>query len=74
MSYSSEDYFLSNEFKSLLSKFEANEGGCVYGMLDPDELMDVAEYYYNGRNRQLAEEIIDNTLLIYPAAFAPPFK
>lgn len=71
MSYSSEDYFLSNEFKSLLSKFEANEGGCVYGMLDPDELMDVAEYYYNGRNRQLAEEIIDNTLLIYPGS-APP--
>lgn len=71
MSYSSEDYFLSNEFKDLLSKFEANEGGCVYGMLDPDELMDVAEYYYNSGNRERAEEIIDNTLSVFPGS-APP--
>ena len=71
MSYNSEDYFLSNEFKSLLKKFEADEDGGAYAVLDPDELMDVAEYYYNNGDRQHAIGIIDNTLSVYPGS-APP--
>ncbi len=71
MSYNSEDYFLSNEFKSLLKKFEAGEDGGAYAVLDPDELMDVAEYYYNNGDRQHAIGIIDNTLSVYPGS-APP--
>ena len=71
MSYSSEDYFLSNEFKGLLDKFTANEDDGAYAMLAPDELIDIAEYYYNGGQRERALEIIDNTLAVYPGS-APP--
>lgn len=71
MSYNSEDYFLSNEFKSVLSRFKEAEADGAYAMLDSDELVDVAEYYYNSGNVKYALEIIETTLSIYPGSVAP---
>ncbi len=49
MSYNSEDYFLSNEFKSVLNRFKEAEANGTYAMLDSDELADVAEYSHKRR-------------------------
>lgn len=71
MSYNSEDFFLSREFKNLLNKFNGVDDNSVYVVFDPDELMDVAEYYYNSGDRERALSIIDNTLSVYPGSVAP---
>lgn len=71
MSYNSEDYFLSNEFRSVLKRFEKAEADGNHAMLDSDELVDVAEYYYNTGNVKYALEIIDTALSVYPGSVAP---
>jgi len=71
MSYNSEDYFLSNEFKSVLNRFKEAEANGTYAMLDSDELADVAEYYYNNGNVNYALDIIETALSVYPGSTAP---
>ena len=71
MSYNSEDYFLSNDFHSLLKRFEENENNGGYVLLNSDELIDIAEYYHNSGNRGRASEITEKTLALYPGSAAP---
>ena len=71
MSYNSEDYFLSKEFKSVLKRFKEAEADGMYAMLDSDEFADVAEYYYNNGNVNYALEILDTALSVYPGSVAP---
>ncbi len=71
MSYNSEDYFLSNDFKTVLKKFEESESEGRFAMLDSDELVDIAEYYYNNGKADKAGEIIERTLSVYPGSSAP---
>lgn len=71
MSYNSEDYFISNEFKEILNKFRNVEIAGNYASLDPDELIDVAEYYYNDGHFDRAEKIIDTAISIYPGSVSP---
>lgn len=71
MSYNSEDYFLSSEFKSVLKRFAEAEANGTYAMLDSDELVDVAEYYYNNGNVKYALDIIETALSVYPGSAAP---
>lgn len=71
MSYNSEDYFLSSDFKSLLNRFEEAESSGNYAMLDSDELIDVAEYYYNNGNVKYGLDIIEIALSVYPGSAAP---
>lgn len=71
MSYNSEDYFLSNDFHSLLKRFEENENNGGYVLLNSDELIDIAEYYHNNGNRGRASEITEKTLALYPGSAAP---
>ena len=62
MAYNSEDYFRSKDFKNILKQYEEAEKHGTYAMLDSDELVDVAEYYYNNGNAQRASEIIEEAL------------
>lgn len=71
MSYNSEDYFLSNEFKAVLKRFKEAEADGMYAMLDADEYADVAEYYYNAGNVNYALQILDMALSVYPGSVAP---
>lgn len=71
MAYNSEDYFRSKDFKNILKQYEEAEKHDTYAMLDSDELVDVAEYYYNNGNAQRASEIIEEALSIYPGSAAP---
>lgn len=71
MSYNSEDYFHSKDFKIILKQYEDAEKQGTYALLDSEELVDVAEYYYNNGNAQRASEIIEEALSIYPGSTAP---
>lgn len=72
MSYNnSEDYFESNEFKATLRKFEEAERSGQEIILDSEEFVDIAEYYYNHGNVNSAIEIIDRAIDLYPGAAAP---
>lgn len=71
MSYNSEDYFLSNDFKAILKNFEEADDNERYTSLDPDELVDIAEYYYNNGDTGKAEEIVNNVMSFYPGNPAP---
>lgn len=72
MSYNnSEDYFESNEFKATLKKFEEAESCGQEIILDSEEFVDIAEYYYNHGKVDFAIEIIDRAIDLYPGAAAP---
>ncbi|MBQ6652859.1 MAG: tetratricopeptide repeat protein [Prevotella sp.] len=64
-------YYSSEEFKTLLRRYEAavNNGGTVY--MEPDELTDIAEYYYGNGKAEQALATIDYALSIFPDATAP---
>ena len=63
MSYNSEDYFLSSEFKSVLKRFAEAEANGTYAMLDSN--------YYNNGNVKYALDIIETALSVYPGSAAP---
>lgn len=71
MSYNSEDYFNSKDFKALLSKFEEGEKSGQQVLLDPEDYTDIAEYYYNNGKSSYADEIIERAISIYPDVSAP---
>lgn len=71
MSYNSEEYFNSGDFKALLKKFEEAEEAGFPVILDSEEFVDIAEYYYNNGETDRACEIIDRTTEMYPGATAP---
>lgn len=66
-----DNYYQSKEFEELLTKYEVatHNGDSVY--LEPDELTDIAEFYYNhGRNKD-AEKACDYALKLFPGSTAP---
>lgn len=71
MAYNSDEYFNSSDFKATLRRFEDAEktGGSI--MLDSEDYVDIAEYYYNNGDVRRAHEILDRTMEIYPGAAAP---
>lgn len=72
MSYNfSEDYFESNEFKNTLKRFEEADKNGEEIILDSEEFVDIAEYYYSLGKVETALEIIDRTIDLYPGAAAP---
>lgn len=71
MSYNSEDYFSSKDFKNLLNRFEEGERSGQQTLLDPEDYADIAEYYYNNGKSDYADEIIERAISIYPDASAP---
>lgn len=72
MSYNnSEDYFESSEFKATLKKFEEAERSGQEIILDSEEFVDIAEYYYNHGKVNAAIEIINRAIDLYPGAAAP---
>ena len=64
-------YFESNEFKVLLQRYEQAEaeGKSVY--MEPDELSDIAEYYYQKGNIEAARQAVGYALQLFPDATEP---
>ncbi len=71
MSYESEDFYNSDEFKTILRKFEQSEKTGQPAFLDSEELTDIGEYYYSTGNNRYANEIIDRAIEMYPGAASP---
>lgn len=71
MSFNAEEYFNSGEFKATLKRFEEAEKAGETLMLDSEDYVDIAEYYYNNGDVRRAREIVDRTIDIYPGASAP---
>lgn len=66
-----EDYFDSEEFKELLSRYEESVSSGNPAFMDADELTDIADYYnYMGQEEQ-AKEAIDYAIELYPTATLP---
>ena len=66
-----EDYFNSEDFKELLESYESARQVGEQPFLDPDDLVDLADYYnYNGEGDK-AVEAIEHALELYPEATLP---
>lgn len=71
MSYNSEEYFNSGEFKAILKKFKDAEKTGELIILDSEDYVDIAEYYYNDGDINRACEIIDMATDMYPGVTTP---
>lgn len=67
-----DEYYRSEKFKKLLSRYESfRNGEHGVAILDSEEIIDVAEFYYAIRNISEAVEAADLALAIYPGATTP---
>lgn len=66
-----ENYFNSQEFHDLLSRYESSlQDGSPY-LFSSEELTNIAEYYYNSGDPQKSSDTLDYALSIYPHATLP---
>ena len=65
------DYYQSKDFQELLQRYEVAiaNGDSVY--LEPDELTDLAEYYYMCGRYEASEDACDYALRLFPDATEP---
>ena len=66
-----DEYFDSEEFKEMLAKFEKAQRNVAYAGLEPDELTDVAEYFYGKGDRKLSLQILNDAIEAFPGATMP---
>ncbi len=66
-----DDYFNSKSFRCLLEKFRKSEQNMIHSIFDPEEYVDLAEYFYNNNQKSKGYKIIDLALQIYPGALSP---
>ena len=64
-------YFESKEFKVLLQRYEQAEAENTNVYMEPDELSDIAEYYYQSGNIEAARKAVDYALQLFPGATEP---
>lgn len=71
MKKTGDDYFDSEEFRSILNNYEesAKSGHSVY--MDADDLADIADYYHFTGDDSQASEVIEYALSLYPNATLP---
>lgn len=67
-----DDYFTSKEFKELLHRYEQAQRQHTNDYFEPDELTDIAEYYYEEENdHPKAVKILDDAIGTFPGAAMP---
>ena len=64
-------YYSSEQFRTILKKYEDMNKLGVSSYLDAEELTDVAEFYHMQGNIQQALEAVDMALRIFPGATTP---
>lgn len=62
----SDPYYKSKEFLTLLQHFEAEEAEGRFAFLDSDEYIDLAQYYFDVNQHQKAKDITVKALEFYP--------
>ncbi len=66
-----ENYYDNEEFRHILSQYEAmkdGNGGCL---LEAEELAEIAEYYRNLNRYEETNDVIEYALNLYPGALEP---
>ena len=71
MSYNSDEYYRSKAFKQMLLDFQEAEKNNLPIMLEPEDYVDIAEYYYNRGQVDYAQEISERAIDIYPGELMP---
>ena len=71
MSYNSDEYYRSKAFKQMLLDFQEAEKNNLPIMLEPEDYVDIAEYYYNQGQVDYAQEISERAIDIYPGELMP---
>lgn len=66
-----EDYFSSNRFKQILKEFEENEKIGVPTIIDAEDYIDIAEFYYNNGNIEQALYVTDTAIRLFPDTPTP---
>lgn len=66
-----ENYFDSEDFKELLTNYEAAQQAGEQPFLDADDLVDLADYYSNNGEDDKAVGVIEHALELYPDATLP---
>ena len=66
-----DQYFASAEFRQKLDRYEAaiSHGDSIY--MDPDELTDIAEYYYQKGHTDRSLKTIEDAIDMFPGATIP---
>ena len=71
MPYNPDEYYRSKEFKHILLDFEESEKNGSPIMLEPEDYVDIAEYYYNKGEVEYSQEICERAISIYPGELMP---
>lgn len=66
-----DNYFDSQQFKSILKRYEDAENMGQALFFDSDDLADIAEYYYNNGNKAKATSILDEAIATFPGSALP---
>ncbi len=61
-----EEYFKSNEFQNLLSRYESSVASGDILFLDADDLVDIADYYNMKEEPERANAVVEQGLALYP--------
>lgn len=61
-----EDYFKSEDFQQLLSSYETSVESGDMIFLDADDLVDIADYYNMTGQHELAVEVVERGIELYP--------
>ena len=64
-------YFKSDSFQRMLEAYEESKKTGTPVFLDSDEYADIAEYYYNTGNTQVALDVAEEAINMFPGAAAP---
>ena len=64
-------YFESDEFKEIISRYETARQAGETPYFDPEDLTDIAEYYYMLGNMPSAIEAADQAVRMFPGAAEP---
>ncbi|MBP3511787.1 MAG: tetratricopeptide repeat protein [Prevotella sp.] len=66
-----DEYFDSKEFKDILASYEESAESGIPMFMDVDDMVDIADYYNYKGKRDMARDIIEQALELYPEATSP---
>lgn len=66
-----EEYFNSQDFQEILTNYETSMKAGNHPFMDVDDLVDIADYYYQCGKRDEALEVIEYALELYPNSTLP---
>lgn len=66
-----DEYFDSKEFRDILASYEESAESGISMFMDVDDMVDIADYYNYKGKRDMARDVIEQALELYPEATSP---